>query len=58
MQYLSINARAFFTACGGGPRPIILGKIAEKPDVKLLLGENCMILKKFSEGKAPINGPY
>jgi hypothetical protein len=30
----------------------------EKTDVKLLFGENCMILKKFSEGKAPINGPY
>jgi hypothetical protein len=30
----------------------------KKPDVKSLLGENCMILEKFSEGKAPINGPY
>jgi hypothetical protein len=30
----------------------------KKPDVKLLFGENCMIIKKFSEGKAPINGPY
>jgi hypothetical protein len=29
----------------------------KKPDVKLVFGENCMILKKFSEGKAPINGP-
>jgi hypothetical protein len=29
----------------------------KKPDVKLLFGENCMILNKFSEGKAPINGP-
>jgi hypothetical protein len=30
----------------------------KKPEVKLLFGENCMILKKFYEGKAPINGPY
>jgi hypothetical protein len=30
----------------------------KKPEVKILFGENCMILKKFSEGKAPINGPY
>jgi hypothetical protein len=30
----------------------------KKPDVKLLLGENCMILKKYSEGKAPLNNPY
>jgi hypothetical protein len=29
-----------------------------KPDVKLLFGESCMILKKFSERKAPVNGPY
>jgi hypothetical protein len=29
----------------------------KEPGVKLLFGENCMILKKFSEGKAPINGP-
>jgi hypothetical protein len=30
----------------------------KKPEVKLLYGENCIILKKFSEGKAPIKGPY
>jgi hypothetical protein len=30
----------------------------KKPDVRLLFGENCMILKKFSEGKAHVNGPY
>jgi hypothetical protein len=29
----------------------------KNPDVKLLLGENCMILKIFSEWKAPVNSP-
>jgi hypothetical protein len=32
-------------------------KEIKKPDVKLLFGENCLIIEKFSEGKAPINGP-
>jgi hypothetical protein len=30
----------------------------KKPEVKLLFWENCMILKKFSELKALINGRY
>jgi hypothetical protein len=30
----------------------------KKPEEKLLFWENCMVLKKFSEGKAPKNGPY
>jgi hypothetical protein len=30
----------------------------KKAELKLLFGENCMILKKFSEGKTAINGPY
>jgi hypothetical protein len=57
----------FFHCLGKGPMPYNFGEKSvvsslkgneKKTDVKLLFGENCRILKKFSEGKAPINGPY
>jgi hypothetical protein len=63
-QFIS-RSGLFFTAWGRCPCAISLGKIAsffllrgmKKPDVKLLFGEKCMIVTKFSEGKVPINGP-
>jgi hypothetical protein len=40
----------------GENSPISSLKENEKTDVKLIFGVNCMILKKFSEGKVTVNG--
>ena len=60
------DLRVFSHGMGKAPDTLILGKNPrgftpkgkENPEVNLILGENCMKLKKFAEGKTPINGPY
>jgi hypothetical protein len=57
--------KAFFAQVGEAVLPLILGKNytvnlqkgKKKLDVNSIFWENCMILKNFSLGKQPNNGP-
>jgi hypothetical protein len=57
--------QGFFSQVGEQPCPefweknymVYLQTGKKKLDVNLIFGENCMILKNFSFGKQPYNGP-
>ena len=61
-----VNDTARVFSHGMGKAPLFWGKIhadlhlrgKKNPEVNLILGENCMELKKFAEWKTPGTRPY